>query len=131
MTRIDPAEPLVLVFLALIACFVLYTRSRHGKAALPLPPGPKGLPLIGNAFDIPLSRQWETFQSWAQAYGTFVSAIDIFIMRIHSMSTGDVVYLSLLGQSVVVLNSVQATSDLLDRRSGIYSDRFRSTVVPL
>lgn len=125
-------ESFVLLGVTTLCAIVLLRCVRvERRSALPLPPGPKGLPLIGNAFDIPLSRQWETFQRWAQAYGTFVSAIDIFIMRIHSMSTGDVVYLSLLGQSVVVLNSVQATSDLLDRRSGIYSDRFRSTVVPL
>ncbi len=40
-------------------------------------------------------------------------------------------YISLLGQSVIVLSSVKAASDLLDKRSAIYSDRFKSTVVPM
>ena len=44
---------------------------------------------------------------------------------------GDIIYLNLLGQSVIVLNTAQATSDLLDKRSAIYSDRPKSTVVSL
>jgi hypothetical protein len=37
--------------------------------------------------------------------------------------TGDVVSLSILGRSVIILNSAQAALDLLDKRSSIYSDR--------
>ena len=37
--------------------------------------------------------------------------------------TGDVVYLHVLGISLVFINSVEATSDLLDKRGSIYSDK--------
>lgn len=40
--------------------------------------------------------------------------------------TGDVIHMRVMGHSVVVLMSVQAISDLLDKRSSIYSDRIRS-----
>jgi hypothetical protein len=42
---------------------------------------------------------------------------------------GDVVHVSVLGQSLVILNSVEAVSDLLDARSQIYSDRPFFTMV--
>jgi hypothetical protein len=36
---------------------------------------------------------------------------------------GDVIYFNALGKSIVVLNSVEAAVELLDKRSSIYSDR--------
>ena len=36
---------------------------------LPLPPGPKPLPVIGNALDMPMKREWETLTKWAEEYG--------------------------------------------------------------
>jgi hypothetical protein len=35
----------------------------------------------------------------------------------------DIVYLEILGQKIIVLNSAEAASDLLDKRSALYSDR--------
>jgi hypothetical protein len=40
-------------------------------------------------------------------------------------------YLHCLGKSMVVLDSVQAATDLLDKRSHIYSDRPRFVVFEL
>lgn len=40
-------------------------------------------------------------------------------------SDSDVVYLNLFGADHVILNSNEAISDLLDKRSAIYSDRVR------
>jgi hypothetical protein len=37
---------------------------------------------------------------------------------------GDIIFLNLLGLRIVVLNSAQAASDLLEKRSAIYSDRY-------
>ncbi|KDQ62047.1 hypothetical protein JAAARDRAFT_148681 [Jaapia argillacea MUCL 33604] len=69
-----------------------------------LPPGPKGLPLIGNALDMPKERTWTTFTKWAEIWG-------------------DVVYVNVLGQPIVLLNSPKHANELLDKRSLIYSDR--------
>ena len=38
-------------------------------------------------------------------------------------SPGDVVYLHVLGQSIVILNTPEAAGDLLDKRGSIYSDK--------
>ena len=39
------------------------------------------------------------------------------------MFLGDVIYLNVLGQPIVILNSKAAIADLLDARGAIYSDR--------
>ncbi|PPQ69577.1 hypothetical protein CVT24_001377 [Panaeolus cyanescens] len=70
------------------------------------PPGPKPLPLIGNLLQIPTERQEEVFAEWGAQYG-------------------DLVYINVLGQPMMILNSLQAARDLLDKRSSIYSDRPR------
>ena len=36
---------------------------------------------------------------------------------------GDIIYLNILGQPIVILNSKEAIADLLDTRGVIYSDR--------
>ena len=41
---------------------------------------------------------------------------------------GDLIYLNVAGQPIVILNSHKVAGDLLDRRSRIYSDRPRSIV---
>ena len=50
-----------------------YLRSRGfpGQPKLPYPPGPKGLPLIGNILDLPRDMHiWEGFTQMAEAYRT-------------------------------------------------------------
>ncbi|CCO33923.1 O-methylsterigmatocystin oxidoreductase Short=OMST oxidoreductase [Rhizoctonia solani AG-1 IB] len=41
----------------------------------------------------------------------------------------DVIYLNLIGQPLVILNSARAASDLLEKRSSIYSDRIGAPMV--
>ena len=59
--------------LAVCACIavflVLRALARKKANALPLPPGPRGLPLLGNLFDIPRKAAWKTFAEWGNAYG--------------------------------------------------------------
>ncbi|KAK7676908.1 hypothetical protein QCA50_020164 [Cerrena zonata] len=79
-------------------------RVLNARSRLPLPPGPRGYPLIGNLLDIPKVMPWKAFGEWSKVYG-------------------DVLYLNIPTQPVLVLNSAQAVLDLLEKRSEIYSDR--------
>jgi len=48
----------------------------HGSDSnrLPLPPGPKGYPIIDNLLDVPTDKSWQTFDQWSKIYG--MSCID-------------------------------------------------------
>ncbi|KAJ7843607.1 cytochrome P450 [Mycena olivaceomarginata] len=72
----------------------------------PIPPGPPGLPFVGNIFQLPAKGQYLKFTEWKEKYGPIFS-------------------LNLMGQLVVVLNTHQVAADLLDRRSLSHSDRPR------
>ena len=54
-----------------LSCFgVLWLLLRRDSTRTSsLPPGPKGLPIIGNALEIPSSMPWKTFRDWAATYG--------------------------------------------------------------
>lgn len=56
----------VLVSCVLLALII--TRFK-GFARLPLPPGPKPLPIVGNFFQLNITRPWLTYTHWKKKYG--------------------------------------------------------------
>ncbi|KAJ7671828.1 cytochrome P450 [Mycena rosella] len=78
--------------------------SRSRSPPHPFPPGPKPLPLVGNLLDMTTSMDWTTFSKWTDRYG-------------------GVVYLNVLGRPIILLNSIKANVDLLEKRASKYSDR--------
>ncbi|KAF8661211.1 hypothetical protein AX16_001491 [Volvariella volvacea WC 439] len=98
----------LLGFLVLSLLFLSYRRRR-----LSLPPGPKGRPLIGNVGDLPKSHEWRTYEKWARKYNS------------------DVLYLNLAGKSLIILNTLAAAKELLERRSTLYSSRPRMMMLEL
>jgi len=58
---------------SIAAVFILYRfilkRGSRGASHLPLPPGPKGRPLIGNLRDLPSNLEWETYHQWCKEFG--------------------------------------------------------------
>ncbi|KAJ7251429.1 cytochrome P450, partial [Mycena rebaudengoi] len=90
--------------LAFAASALLYFNRRR-SSHLPLPPGPKKLPLFGNLFGLPSEFEWETYAKWSKEIGS------------------DIIHLSVAGKSIIILSSVDVVFDLLDQRSAIYSDR--------
>ena len=100
-----------ILFFTLIFAVLRRLRSwvRHRKAnplGLPYPPGPKPLPLLGNLLDVPSSYYWLRYSDWAKKYG-------------------DINHIRVFGQHTVILNSIEACTDLLEKRSAKYSDRPR------
>jgi hypothetical protein len=53
----------------LLFVFALFLRLRKRRNGLPLPPGPPGLPIVGNAFDIPFVSMTQTYFGWTKKYG--------------------------------------------------------------
>ncbi|KAF9468660.1 cytochrome P450 [Collybia nuda] len=80
------------------------SKKRSGLGRLPLPPGPKGYPLVGSFFDMPRERPWLEYDKWGKVYG-------------------DMVYFKVLGQGYLILGSNTRVNDILEKRSANYSDR--------
>lgn len=65
-------------------------RARRNPHRLPLPPGPNGLPLLGNTFQIPQTNLCEGYDKLCKEYGTYWLAllsrfwvVNIFDRRYH------------------------------------------------
>ncbi|KAG6902622.1 hypothetical protein C0995_014228 [Termitomyces sp. Mi166 len=90
--------------LALSAGVVLLLMKKNRRKHPPLPPGPPSDPFIGHLLKVSAENQDVALYELGKVYG-------------------DVMYLEILGRPIIVLNSVEAAVDLLDRRSANYSDR--------
>ncbi|KIJ51013.1 hypothetical protein M422DRAFT_244990 [Sphaerobolus stellatus SS14] len=92
---------LIYIVVCLVPTLIFYsTRKKH----LPLPPGPKGLPIVGNWFQLPINLPWETYTKWSKKYGEIVHVKDF-------------------ARNVIILNSWKSAYTLLEKRSSIYSGR--------
>ncbi|KAJ3847062.1 cytochrome P450 [Lentinula lateritia] len=69
-----------------------------------LPPGPRGLPIVGNLFGMPKTEEWLHWSKFKDTYGP-ISSVRV------------------LTQTIILLNTLDVSQDLLDRRSQIYSNR--------
>ncbi|KAH9886920.1 cytochrome P450 [Cubamyces lactineus] len=94
-------ELIGIVVLSIVASVWQASRERRK-----LPPGPKGLPFLGNALDVPDTFLEKALYEWGKEYG-------------------DVMYLRLFRTPAIVLNSIESAKDILDKRSARNSDRPR------
>lgn len=49
--------------------FYIYLMKWMNSRRLPLPPGPKKLPIIGNLLDKPNGFEWITYHKWCKELG--------------------------------------------------------------
>lgn len=101
-----------------------YVPKRSQLSHLPLPPGPKGFPIIGSLFEMPHENTWLVYDDWFKNYGMlFRSCLWFADGDLGSVITGDMFYFKVLGQGFFILGSVKRTTDLLEKRAINYSDR--------
>lgn len=93
------------IAIAILACALpIYKRfsRRHG---LPLPPGPPAEPFLGHLRVIPAEHPEYFYTQWGK------------------QCNSDILHFSVLGRSIVILNSVEAARDLMDKRGANFADR--------
>ncbi|EIM82571.1 cytochrome P450, partial [Stereum hirsutum FP-91666 SS1] len=98
------------ILLTFSLLFSAYTIARYYRSPWrKVPHGPRGYPLIGNALELGGSKLWLKLTKWRDVYG-------------------DLVYLNAAGKPVIIINSVKAAVDLLDRRAANTSNRPKNIV---
>ena len=93
---------LILFFLALIA----KSRSRVMKSSARLPPGPQGLPLLGNISDLPPPGKLE-YLHWLK----------------HKELYGPISSVTVFGQTIILIHDKNIALELLEKRAAINSGR--------
>ena len=53
----------------LAAIYFVWSHLNKPRRSLPLPPGPKPLPLVGNVTDLTARELWLRAKEWAGQYG--------------------------------------------------------------
>jgi hypothetical protein len=77
---------------------------------------------------MPKVYEHETFKEWSRQYGdySFHHMTSPRLNHIGWYTASDIIYLNVLGQSIIVIDKYETAVELLEKRSGIYSSRFVS-----
>ncbi|ELU38733.1 cytochrome P450 domain-containing protein [Rhizoctonia solani AG-1 IA] len=106
---------------AILALYYLQNLIRRSKVRHP--PSPLSLPFVGNMFSIPPGHEYVSFAKIGKQlkcmYGQLMERRSINSFR----SLADIVYLEILGHKHIILNSAEAISDVLEKRTASYSSR--------
>ncbi|KAJ6631104.1 cytochrome P450 [Mycena sp. CBHHK59/15] len=94
----DIAKAIAVISITGVVVKTFFDRRRR-NGGLPYPPGPKPKPVIGNMLDIPQALPWLTYSEWAKRYG-------------------NIMHITILGAHVVVINSVEIATEILEKRNG-------------
>ena len=99
----SPTIGTILVLIpAILACAWLSRR----KNSMPLPPGPKGLPFVGNVMDLPPPGMPE-YQHWIK----------------HKDQYGPLSSVTVLGQTMLIIHDKRVAFELMEKRASKYSGR--------
>ncbi|KAL2095970.1 hypothetical protein ACEWY4_008118 [Coilia grayii] len=94
----------MLLLAGLVLLLLLLVWKRRGSRGLPLPPGPTGLPLLGNLPQMDKRAPFKTFMKWSEQYGP--------VMTVH---LGPLRFMVLTGYQTVKEALVDQADDFTGR----------------
>ncbi|KAG5272012.1 hypothetical protein AALO_G00160670 [Alosa alosa] len=92
------SESSMLLLAGLVMLLLLLAWRRRGARGLPLPPGPTGLPLLGNLPQVDKRAPFKTFMKWSKQYGP-VMTVNLGPVRIVTLSGYQAVKEALVDQA--------------------------------
>ena len=124
--------PLGVAVFLLVLARLAFPRLRGFKTSSDtlsrFPPGPPSIPVLGNVHQLPQEYQERTFADWGKSFGEyskFSAREDGSLKAFGVLGAGDVVYAKIFRRPLLVLNSLRAAQDLLEKKSANFSDRPR------
>ncbi|KAH8804287.1 cytochrome P450 [Flagelloscypha sp. PMI_526] len=94
-----------------LAITFLATQTKGGVTQLPLPPGPRRLPWVGNLFQIPSADLPAVFYDWGRKH------------------YGPIFYFKIFGRHLIVLNGLDIILELFEKKSSLSSTRPSAVMV--
>ena len=116
---------------ALVCIKTWASRRKRAYSRASLPPGPKGLPLIGNALDMPSEYIWEAARQLGEKYGEPVPVDKSDRLCILMKLPGDFVYVEIFGTRYIFMNSYDIAVDLFEKRGSAFCHRPTNTMLDL
>lgn len=105
-------EGVIAVAFTIVYLFFINRHKKNPSPSLSYPPGPRPLPVLGNALDLPRKNPQEKYRQWRKEYG-------------------EIVHLTAAKQHILIVNTPKASFDLLEKRGKFYSDRPASVMVKM
>lgn len=114
----------MLVLLSLLSGLAVFALVLSKKPRLPYPPGPPPKPFIGNALDVPSDIPWIKYLEWSKRLNSTLYSLKRRFAKASIFNTlGDIIHMSALGKHIVVLHKKEDMTELMEKRSRIYSNR--------
>jgi hypothetical protein len=100
---------------------IILALALRKRTPAPYPPGPPPKPLIGNALDIPSEKQWVKYLEWSKRLKSMLFSCTG--LKLLYSEPGDIIHMSAFNNHIIVLHKVEDITELMEKRSAIYSSR--------